>query len=422
MLCTSLLFVFAALVAGDVTITVSDVEPRPYDFSRAVSSPTELLNASCPEELAATNPYQPQVLLSSFSNTDDDFPTDLFASSDGLVRGALEAWGQHQHLILRPDEIWFEILAQLNMYMAVHAEDLRSLFVDHEGRETIEVWENTWYNVVAAFADEIQQRVRTDWLQEWIMPGFSTSTPNDELTATVLMMGLMQHYFEFAGGIICGLPRVTLLGEREDWVRLVDKLEHLGDFGEEPTAYARNLRPILRRFVQTFDEPTSEETRSFWTQIVRAERRFSCGAGPVEYNVSGWITGFLHWRTDGSLRVPAGYEDDRANALDGVAYAPLPLEDVPAGYAKVPLRMMDYPAAGEETTAYLLAGNVAVRRTAGGGREGGFVNAAPASAWFMYAPVDANYITGPGMGSAGELRGLAEGFGTCRAGYGLGVL
>jgi hypothetical protein len=42
------------------------------------------------------------------------------------------------------------------------------------------------------------------------MPNFSTTQPTDHLTATVLMMGLMQAYFNYEGRIICGLPSVTL--------------------------------------------------------------------------------------------------------------------------------------------------------------------------------------------------------------------
>lgn len=432
MVSISLIAIFGlfAFTAADITVAVDEnVKPIPLDISTAVTSTTELLNRSCPEELSDRLPYRPKVLMSTFTEfeaSDEAFEPagQIFPSSDGLVRGAIEAWAKHQHLVLRPDEVWFEILTQLNFYMTKHSEDIRHLFVDHKGKEEITVKEFTWRRVVGAFSRAIQKKIKTPWLYDWIMPGFTTSDQNDELTATVLMMGLMQHYFEFSGGIICGLPKVTLLGEREDWVRLLEKLDHLKEFGEEPEEYAQELRPILSRFVKTWDEPESDETKQFWGQIVRAKKKFSCGGGGIEYDVSGWITGFLKWRPSGDLRVSPlpkralGEDEPNSDAngggnkngevvLDGVTYVQEELFTIPIGYAKVPMKMMDYPERGGDTMAYLLAGNVAVNRTKTSDEE--FVRAQPLSAWFMYAPVDTDYkAESPSYGSHSELRDIGE--------------
>ncbi|KAM6478321.1 hypothetical protein HDV62DRAFT_400799 [Trichoderma sp. SZMC 28011] len=360
-----------------ITVPVDpDVDPLPLSTAGTVTSASELLRQSCPEEFPPNTPYSPELLMSSFADfgSDDDSAFangTIFQSSDSLVRGAIEAWGQHQSLVLRPDEVWFEILAQLNFYMTAHAEDVRHLFVDHEGKEEIQVWRFSWRDVIAAFAGEIQQRVKTDWLLDWIMPDFTTSDDNDGLTATVLMMGLMQHYFEFSGGITCGLPEVTLLGERDDWVKLLGKLDRLREWGEEPADYADRLRPILTRFVLTWDEPDSDEVKDFWKNIVRSQRLFMCGAGPTGYSISGWITGFLHWTVEGDLRISRQAEqefnpsdDYDMLVLDGIPYFSTELDDVPVGYAKAPLKMLDYPVQGTDSMAYLLAGNVGVQRLA----------------------------------------------------------
>ncbi|CAM1503185.1 Fc.00g079610.m01.CDS01 [Cosmosporella sp. VM-42] len=424
-----------ALSGADITVSVSDVESFPLDTAGSVTSSAELFLRSCPEEFSNENPYKPEILLSSqagFGSADVISNGTIFPSSDSFIRGALEAWAKHQHLILRPDEIWFEILAQLNFYMSVHAEDLRDLFVSHKERETIQVRAFSWRDVVAAFGTEIQERVKTDWLQEWIMPGFSTSTEDDSLAATVLMMGLMQHYFEFEGMVICGLPKVTLLGEREDWVRLLGKLDRLKEWGKQPQEYAQNLRPILSRFVKTWDEPESLEIKSFWNQIVRADRYrgWNCGGGgnEYEYHISGWITGFLHWRKDGNLRVVPkqdfDYYDDNDDdeqskendeifecpscvTLDNTTYIPEDLDSIPVGYAKAPLKMIDYPAPGVKTEAYLLAGNIGVKRE----RVEGEVTARPLSGWVLYAPVDWGFERGPWVGDSGEVERIAEGMG-----------
>lgn len=129
--------------------------------------------------------------------------------------------------------------------MTKYAKELRHLFVDVQGQEEIVVQGGTGQSVMDSFKAEIQNRVKTEWLEGWITPGFSTSTPNDNMTATVLMLGQMKQYSKFTNSITCGLPSVQLLGQREDWAKLFAKLEMLRQFGEEPVQYAKNLRPIL---------------------------------------------------------------------------------------------------------------------------------------------------------------------------------
>ncbi|PHH66013.1 hypothetical protein CDD81_538 [Ophiocordyceps australis] len=391
------------MAAGEMLVKVSDVAALSLQKQGLVASSKELLGQSAPEVLAGGNTVQ--VIASSWNQLE---PSDmaikngqLYASSDSFVRGAIDAWAHHQQLILRPEVIWFEILAQLNLYAAKHAEELRHLFVDFEGKKEIVVRELTWQRVIDAFRGEIQSRVKTAWLRDWITPGFSTSTANDNTTASVLMMGMMQQYFQFTGGIICGLPAVRLEGERDDWHKLLVKLDQLHKFGSEPAQYARNLKPILQRFVKTWDEPKSEATRAFWKQIVRADRVMSCGAGPIEYEISGWITGFMHWTANGDVRVqplPAGVEETRhLTTLDGIKYYPEGLDQLPVGYAKAPFKILDYPQPGAQTKGAVVAGNIGIAKAEPGVMAAEAV-AQPLSAWFLYAPAEEAMSVNTGMG------------------------
>jgi hypothetical protein len=64
---------------------------------------------------------------------------NIRSSDDGFVCGILEAWIHHYHVSIRPDDVWFTILVQLNFYVVKHANDpnIRSLFVDSKGKEKI---------------------------------------------------------------------------------------------------------------------------------------------------------------------------------------------------------------------------------------------------------------------------------------------
>lgn len=414
-------FLLAGLIAGvvaDVTVPISNVPPLPLRKDGYVTSAADLFRISCPEEGKFANGSNTHILLSSYADfgasQNHVFGTDgnsyVFPSSDSFIRGALDAWAQHQHLVLRPDEVWFEILVQMNFYMTAHAEDIRDLFVNFTGREEIKVLGLNWRDVIGAFSSEIAKRVKTKWLLDWIMPGFTTSDRQDELTATVLMMGLLQHYFSFSGGIVCGIPKVTLMGTKFDWQRLLGKLDRLKEFGKEAEGYAKQLKPILSRFVATFDNPTDPDLKIFWEQIVRVQKQFTCGEGPIEYDVSGWILGFMHWNEQGQLRVPKTLREAKAReedfVLDGEKYVPCEMDKLFTGYAKAPLKMLDYPSPGVDTMAYVLGGNVGVNRTQV--ERGGEVIARPMSSWFLVVNGRNETEKRRSYGSFGELQGIAR--------------
>ncbi|KAK3903379.1 hypothetical protein C8A05DRAFT_32878 [Staphylotrichum tortipilum] len=355
------------------------------------------------------------ILLSSYSGTleatgkETANASEIFPSGDSFIRGAIQAWGEHLHLEIRPEEVWFTILTQLNFYMGANAEKVRHLFVKHQGQETIYIEDYTWTAVLWRFKDEIQARVLTPWLKDWIVPDFSTSTPDDVMTANILMMGLMKAYFTYEGGIICGLPSVTLLGEKADWEKLLAKLERLSEFGEEPDAYRTRLAPILKRFVGSFDAPDSAEIRKFWSQIVFAQYESMCGAAPLE--ISGWITGFLFWGTDGVLINKSGTGGREGLTMDEVNYAWHDVRRLPVGYAKAPFTMRDFGGM-EKFPAYVAAGTLGKQIV--NGPPKGYADALaragmdaklavnssshgtirPLSAWMLYGPL---YPPGPDL-------------------------
>jgi hypothetical protein len=253
-------------------------------------------------------------------------------------------------------------------------EALRHLFVSHLGKQTLTVHKSgrPWSVTIDDFRSKIQENVRTSWLSDWISPGFSTSTVEDERTATILMMGVMKGYFQYVIDDTCGIPSITLLGRRQDWQRLIDKIDRLSSFGEQPSNYAKRLRPLLSRFVRTFDDPMSTESNDFWSQIVHAKVKHEscCGRPPLQYMVSGWILGFFYWEAEGRVnqRFAEGWADRFSSpgglVYDDVHYGQVPLEDIPVGYAKANVRY--YNAFSQECwNGYVLAGSIGKNITDG---------------------------------------------------------
>ncbi|KAK0609704.1 hypothetical protein B0T17DRAFT_501269 [Bombardia bombarda] len=403
---TALFTCISPTTFASVTI-LPGAKPKAYTGGRGVASASDFFHQSTPNELWNTS-TKPQLILSSYDGSKFSADAGIRPSSDSFVRGAIQAWGEHLHLVIRPDEVWFTILAQMNFYMQANAESVRDLFVTSKRgeKETIRIEAETWYQVISSFQYAIQQKVKTSWLLDWIQPRFTTSTENDGMVANVLMMGLMKTYFNYEGGIICGLPSVTLEGTKADWERLLSKLDRLPLFGTDPTGYRDRLAPILTRFVSSFDAPDSAETKSFWRSIVTATSTHICGAPP--YYLSGWILGFQYWDANGQpfARV-RGNGTASSFRLDGVVYpSGVSIEDLPAGYARVPFTMdMGYVGGGKVSTM-LVAGPLG-KKISNGTVPGGYAQALnrsglaplgdnlsghatlqPLSAWGLYGPVD----------------------------------
>ena len=65
------------------------------------------------------------------------------------------------------------------------------------------------------------------------MPSFTTTTAIDSATSVTVMMGTMKAYFSHEFGLLCGIPKVTLEGEKRDWE---DRLERLKTYGVQTIA------------------------------------------------------------------------------------------------------------------------------------------------------------------------------------------
>jgi len=172
----------------------------------------------------------------------------------------------------------------------------------------------------------------------------------------------------------CGIPSVTLEGERSDWVKLLEKIDKFEQFGKEPTAWATLLRPIIRRFVQSFD---GEPDLDFWNKVCHRQNR---GSGMT--HMSGWITAFCVWSNKGNWQGPfleTAYIPTSTPhlELDGVRYSEtLNPRNIPIGFCEVDVEVNDN---GKKFDCMMVSGHLA-RKTIGENMD----TISPMPAWFMF--------------------------------------
>jgi hypothetical protein len=318
-----------------------------------VANRDELFSQTCAEEARGSK----RVIHSSPSLSNECLAEHhVFPSNNGFVKSAWDAYSHHSHLIIRPDDIWFAILSQLNFYINKNAEELRDHFVSHDGQKELVIAdvgsiETMDFGLFARrMTGLLQENLKDPNFRDWIMPTFSTTTVDDRSTAAVLMMGSLQAYFTYRSLLMCGIPSVTLLGERADYKDILQRLDKLDELGPETADWANLLRPVLRNFIASFDKVMMTETKDFWNRIAHHQR----GSGTSR--LSGWLTAFCFWRNDGVCLYPARNQkpDKRAYAngkgsnictpkfeLDGIVYHTINTSAIPSGFASVPVLVDD---------------------------------------------------------------------------------
>lgn len=334
-----------------------------FPYQQPAKNAREILGEACQQDHKECL----ELLQSSF---DAGLPSTLYSSDNGFVKSVIQAYSKHHHLRIRPEDVWFAILAQLSTYINKHAEELRGQFVAHEGKKELVIVYGGGNRYTADFGvfaeqmkDMIQDYVVDPDLKDWMMPAFSTTTEHDTVIASILMMGAMQTYFSYKCVFCCGLPSVTLLGEKADWELILRKLDKLTSLGHEPTQFSELLRPIITRFIRSFDSPADEEVISFWQRIVGITHQMS---GSTIY--SGWITAFCFWDDDGNSLHKLHDWYRPYLCLDGVSYHKLDSTSVPSSCSRVPVKVDDH---GYCFDAVLIAGSVGINCTSSGEEVGG---------------------------------------------------
>ena len=207
------------------------------------------------------------------------------------------AFAQHRSVTLSPDVIWLLISQGFSRYVNAHAEELRPLFVDHEGKkELVVITERDllsepadWPRLIGDFASKINQNTKGD-IANIITADFSTTGPVERVASQVTLMENMKSYFDYTVVLICGIPSITLTGTLEDWRHVLEKTMKLKHYGLDE--WIESLEPILKEFVRAAE---GHPNREFWQDIVMKKRvdevrgRGGCGnyTKPTEFD--GWF-------------------------------------------------------------------------------------------------------------------------------------
>ena len=176
-------------------------------------------------------------MCSKFNNT---YPfTTLSNTNNSLFKMFYEAYNNHFPIVLNPNDMWQNMLNYLSFFVSNRSESLRHLFVNHEGKKTLEIvemgssykGEDNWDYFFLNIIKKIQENTVFD--VNIMKSDFIILTSNEfyNLIETSTIMATMKMYFQYKRSCTrCGIREVHFEGTIKDWDLLITKLQNLLQF------------------------------------------------------------------------------------------------------------------------------------------------------------------------------------------------
>ncbi len=215
------------------------------------------------------------------------------SESNAFAQAAYLAYAQHRPLVISPDMIWLMITQGFALHVEENAEELRSIFVDHEGQINLDVARGSyqpnsrvwWEGIFPDFSKTIAKNTKEE-VWGFVAPEFSTTTLVERAAFEITLMDAMSPYFQYSISIICGIPEITLEGEPEDWDKIGKQIEQLNNYDLD--WWTDDLENIIDEFKKA---SRGKVNKDFWASIFD-QKRYDVVCGTTPY-ITGWVLDFF---------------------------------------------------------------------------------------------------------------------------------
>lgn len=217
--------------------------------------------------------------------------------SNELIGSIMYACTEHVPLVLKPDNIWFNVVCNLSKYINKYSKELQSIFVKHEGTKDLKIPihtqiiqnlnENDWMNYIEKICDNIREKLHDD-KKNLLIKTYSTTTERDKLVNYIALINSMNKNVDYHVSckgnktcrtldFHCGIPKITLEGNIDDWINLKDNIVAFKCLNEILiNKWINAMIPILDEFINTVSNNCDKD---FWKKMFVQKG----------INIGGWI-------------------------------------------------------------------------------------------------------------------------------------
>ncbi|KAN0038508.1 hypothetical protein ACTA71_000686 [Dictyostelium dimigraforme] len=278
----------------------------------------------------------------------------IVGSSNSFIYSAWDAYNNHHHLEIRPDNIWMAIISQFSFYVNKYYKELDDIFVDfriEDGKKKeltlvsdYPILDAPFDKLVMEMVEQIGNNIKDPSIKDWIIAEFSTTTPSDKVAFGSALMSITKKYYFYSMRSRCGLPKVTLNGTVEDWINLKERAIRLKEFNNKEdhmNKWLSYLLPILDNFIES---SRGNPNTKWWNKIVDFRSRSGGGI------LTGWLSAFCLFNEDGD------YEDDVPFTLcldkTETIWPKVSQDHIPYGYTSTPISLTDFSGTKFNSTIY----------------------------------------------------------------------
>lgn len=265
------------------------------------------------------------------------------ATSQPLVQqchsffGAVQkAYADHRPIVISPDAVWLLVCQGFAQHVASNAEELRSLFVNFEGKKTLRLYVppslirrsgKAWEPYFEQFSSQIGGIVGPQ-LTQTLATRFSTSTTASLTASQITTMAAFKSYFDYSPIEMCGIPTVILQGTPADWHTIVQNTQSLRGYNLDWWVDA--LLPVLQKLEQA---SLGEVDKSFWLRMYKFHELEHEMCGDPYTCADGWIGRFYPYDVFGLPRLKAGQSASQMEVIhDPASQLPGELVNAPLVY------------------------------------------------------------------------------------------
>lgn len=210
------------------------------------------------------------------------FPNKKDVYHNGYLNYLMVAWYNDCGIEIGPWHIWNVILHQLCQIVNKDPEIYREVFTRSKEKIEIKLYDNF---SIQKFIDGLKDHLPFDINN--FLPDFDKSMIPENYTESIYgLFGEMVKNYYSCMILGCGIPKVRILGSKDEWKKIVSTLGNISDIflrNGTKIEYMEKCKRTVENFIKNLDN------KDFWKDFFYIE---SCGSGSQE-EIKGHILSLL---------------------------------------------------------------------------------------------------------------------------------
>jgi len=184
-------------------------------------------------------------------------------------------WNRHYGAVITPTIIWNMILNNLAFEVNKNPNTYRKYFTNaKDGKKDIVVYEDGNIITPKLLIDELEYEIPGNMFK-YCFPEFTTDTEKSNVAMYSAFLDMVSPYYVYSM-YMCGIPKVKVLGDFDDWSKIVESCMHI--YKEIPE-FKNYLSDAIEISLQI------RNCAADFSKMFSLKR---CGSGS-QVEVSGWI-------------------------------------------------------------------------------------------------------------------------------------